>query len=225
MPGPPVPLPWSPWRSQLITALTDRCEGLLVGEDRRNEQTELVDLGLARSVHLDRQPRIRMESKPGGIQLIIAATDRLGLFGEAAGLLASHSVQVRSAALNTVDGVGVNTWRVDKQLATGLPDVAFLIKQLERLEAGDTTVLHGVRRREARAQASGSPGSNGQAARPYVDLIEDASKSAVVIEVRTGDRAGPAVRPRPVPGGGAAIDSLRSCQYLGRPGDRHLLPH
>jgi [protein-PII] uridylyltransferase len=163
---------------------------LLVGEDRRNEQTELVDLGLARSVQLDGRPRIRMESKPGGIQLIIAATDRLGLFSETAGLLASHSVQVRSAVLNTVNGVAVNTWRVDKQHPTDLPDVAFLIKQLERLEAGDMTVLRGVLRREARAQAGGSPTSNGQAARPYIDLIDDASESAVVIEVRTGDRAG-----------------------------------
>src|SRR4029453_10694026 len=42
------PAAWSPWRSQLITALRDRCEGLLVGENRHNEQTELVDLGLAR---------------------------------------------------------------------------------------------------------------------------------------------------------------------------------
>ena len=184
------PAAWSPWRSQLIMALTDRCEGLLVGEDRRNEQTEMVDLGLARSVQLDGRPRIRMESEPGGIQLIIAATDRLGLFSETAGLLASHSVQVRSAALHTVDGIAVNTWRVDKQLTTDLPDVAFMIKQLERLEAGDTTVLQGIRRREARAQASGSPHFNGQAARPYVDLIEDASETAVVIEVRTRDRAG-----------------------------------
>ena len=184
------PAAWSPWRSQLITALTDRCEGLLVGENRHNEQTELVDLGLARSVQIDGRPRIRMEPKAGGIQLIIAATDRVGLFSETAGLLASHSVQVRSAVLTTVNGVAVNTWRVDKQLATDLPDVAFLIKQLERLERGDTTVLRSVRRREARVQAGGSPDSNGRAARPYVDLIEDASATAVVIEVRTGDRAG-----------------------------------
>jgi [protein-PII] uridylyltransferase len=184
------PAAWSPWRSQLITALTDRCEGLLVGEDRHNEQTELVDLGLARSVQIDGRPRIKLESKAGGIQLIIAATDRLGLFSETAGLLASHSVQVRSAVLTTVNGVAVNTWRVDKQLATDLPDLAFLIKQLERLQRGDTTVLQGLRRRESRVQTSGSPGSNGHAARPYVDLIEDASATAVVVEVRTGDRAG-----------------------------------
>ena len=182
------PAAWSPWRSQLISALADRCEGLLVGEDRRAEQTDLVDLGLARSVSLDGRPRVQLEPNPGGIQLIIAARDRLGLFSETAGLLASHSVEVRSAVLRTVNGVAVNTWRVDKQVVTDLPDSAFLVKQLERLEAGDITVLSGVRRREARA--SGSVRSNGQLPRPYVEMIEAASETAVVVEVRTGDRAG-----------------------------------
>jgi len=183
------PAAWSPWRAQLITALADRCEGLLVGEDRRSEQSNLVDLGLARSVLIDGRPRVQLDSKPGGLQLVIAARDRLGLFSETAGLLASHSVQVRSAQLHTVNGVAVNTWRVDKQVPTDLPDIAFLVKQLERLEAGDVTMLTGIQRREARAHA-GRVASNGQAARPYVDLIEGASESAVVLEVRTGDRAG-----------------------------------
>ena len=58
--------------------------------------------------------------QPGGVQLVIAATDRLGLFSDTAGLLASHSVQVRSAVLHTVEGVAVNTWRVDKQVPTDL---------------------------------------------------------------------------------------------------------
>jgi [protein-PII] uridylyltransferase len=183
------PAAWSPWRSQLISALADRCEGLLVGEDRRAEQADLADLGLARSVSLDGRPRVWLEPKPGGLQLIIAARDRLGLFSDTAGLLASHSVQVRSAVLHTVNGVAVNTWRVDKQVATDLPDSAFLVKQLERLEAGDSTVLSGIRRREARAHA-GSDRSNGQAPRPHVEMIEAASETAVVVEVRTGDRAG-----------------------------------
>jgi [protein-PII] uridylyltransferase len=125
-----------------------------------------------------------VEIQPGGVQLIIAANDRLGLFSDTAGLFASHSVQVRSAVLHTVEGVAVNTWRVDKQLATDLPDTAYLIKQLSRLEAGETGVLTPVQRREARAHGSGAVSS------PYVELVPDASETAAVIEVRTGDRAG-----------------------------------
>ncbi len=178
------PAAWSPWRSQLIAALADRAEGLLIGEERTASFVELGDLGLSRSVRLDGKPRIRLESKPGGISIVIAAKDRLGLFGETAGLLASHAVSVRAAMLSTADGISVNTWTVDKQVASDLPDLAFLIQQLERLERGDTAVLESVRRREARAHHSGS------VARPHVELLTDASKSAVVVEVRAGDRAG-----------------------------------
>ena len=176
------PAAWSPWRAQLINALADRAEGSLVGEDRREAFAELSDLGLARTVLIDGRPRIRVDTRPGGIHLMIAARDRLGLFSETAGLLASHSVSVRSAVLSTLEGVAVNTWRVDKQVVADLPDTALLLNQLERLERGDTTVLERVRRREARVSSAG--------AEPYVALIRDASDSALVVEVRTGDRPG-----------------------------------
>jgi [protein-PII] uridylyltransferase len=178
------PAAWSPWRAQLINSLADHTEGLLVDEGTRVDVSQLVDVGLARSVHLDGRPRIRVEPQPGGVELVIAATDRLGLFSDTAGLLASHSVQVRSAVLHTVEGVAVNTWRVDKQVPTDLPDTAYLVKQLVRLEAGETGILRPVQRREARAHSSGAT------PHPYVELIRDASETAAVIEVRTGDRAG-----------------------------------
>jgi [protein-PII] uridylyltransferase len=178
------PAAWSPWRAQLINGLADKTEGLLVDETTPVDVAQLVDLGLARSVKLDGRPRIRVERQPGGLELIIAATDRLGLFSDTAGLLASHTVQVRSAVLHTVEDVAVNTWRVDKQLASDLPDTAYLIKQLSRLEAGETGILTPVQRREARAHGSGTVSN------PYVELVRDASQTAAVIEVRTGDRAG-----------------------------------
>ena len=183
------PAAWSPWRAQLIGSLAEQVEGLLVEDDtaeavRRVDIHRLVDVGLARSVALDGRPRVRVETRPGGLELLVAVKDRLGLFSETAGLLASHGVQVRSAVLHTVDGVAVNTWRVDKQLPTDVPDPAFLVKQLERLEQGDSTVLAPVRRREARSLAASAPSE------PWVELVEDASESAVVVEVRTQDRPG-----------------------------------
>ncbi|HEU4908128.1 MAG TPA: hypothetical protein VFT17_04625, partial [Propionibacteriaceae bacterium] len=167
-----------------INGLADQTEGLLVDETTQVDLAQLVDLGLARSVKLDGRPRIRVEAQPGGVQLVIAAIDRLGLFSDTAGLLASHAVQVRSAVLHTVEGVAVNTWRVDKQLASDLPDTAYLIKQLSRLESGEPGILAPVQRREARAHSSGGVSS------PYVELVRGASETAAVIEVRTGDRAG-----------------------------------
>jgi [protein-PII] uridylyltransferase len=178
------PAAWSPWRAQLINSLADQAEGLLVDEATRVDVTQLVDLGLARSVQLDGRPRIRIEPQPGGVQLVIAARDRLGLFSDTAGLLASHSVQVRSAVLHTVEGVAVNTWRVDKQAVSDLPDTAYLVKQLSRLEAGEAGILNSVQRREARAHSSGAVPN------PYLELVRGASETAAVVEVRTADRAG-----------------------------------
>jgi [protein-PII] uridylyltransferase len=179
------PAAWSPWRAQLINGLADQMEGVLVDAEARVERTAaLVDVGLARSVRLDGKPRVRTESQPGGVQLVIAAPDRLGLFGDTAGLLTAHSVGVRSAALHTVEGVAVNTWRVDKAKPGDLPDPAFLSKELERLEAGDDSMLAAVQRREARAR------SKSQSAEPWVELVPDASEGAAVVELRTADRAG-----------------------------------
>ena len=53
-----------------------------------------------------------------------------------------------------------------------------------RLEAGEVGILTPVQRREARAHSSGA------VSHPYVELVRDASVSAAVVEVRTGDRAG-----------------------------------
>ena len=178
------PAAWSAWRAQLINGLADQTEGQLVDDDTPVDVTQLVDLGMARSVQLDGRPRIRLEPHPGGIQLVAAARDRLGLFSDTAGLLASHSAPVRSAVLHTVEGVAVNTWRVDLQQPSDLPDPAFLVKQLERLQAGDQSVLGTVQRREARA-VTGGPSS-----RPYVALIPEASQTAAVVEVRSADRPG-----------------------------------
>ncbi|GAA3615122.1 [protein-PII] uridylyltransferase [Microlunatus ginsengisoli] len=177
------PAAWTPWRAQLINDLANQVEGLLVGEPLDPHGTEFVDLGLARSVGLDGVPRIRLETKPGGSQLLCAATDRLGLFSDTAGLLVAHGISVRSAVLHTVEGVSVNTWRTDKVSAKELPDLAFLVKELQRLEAGDRSMLAGVQRREARAQ-------NAVASEPHVAVVPDASGTAAVIEVRTADRAG-----------------------------------
>ncbi|MGI3783562.1 MAG: hypothetical protein ACRYG2_22595, partial [Janthinobacterium lividum] len=144
--------------------------------------SRLVDLGLARSVALDGRPRVRVEPRPGGAELLIAAPDRLGLFSDTAGLLAAAGVQVRAAVLHTVDGVAVNTWRVDKERVSDVPDAAFLTQQLERLAAGDRGALEPVRRRESRARP--------EPAQVHVEAVGGASESASVLEVRTGDRSG-----------------------------------
>lgn len=176
------PSAWSPWRAQLINALADRLEEHLHGEPHESPHTGLVDLGLARSVALDGQPRVDMSPQPGGLQLVIATKDRLGLFGQTAGLLASLGFSVRSAVLHTVDGVAVNRWRVDQPDGTDLPDRGFVLQQMLRLEAGDQSMLLSIHQREERVRPA--------ATEPFVEVVQAASSSATVIEMRSQDRPG-----------------------------------
>lgn len=182
------PAAWSPWRAQLVNALADSVESQLVG-DQPSAPTDLVDLGLARSVSLDGRPRVQLESKPGGLQLVVAATDRVGLFAETAGLLTAHSASVRSVALHTVgtglvQPVAITTWRIDSQHPGDLPHPTLLSQELSRLQDGDSSMLERVRMRESRVSR------RARTATPFVGVIPDASASAAVIEVRTGDRTG-----------------------------------
>ena len=177
------PATWSPWRAQLVNGLADSVDSQLIGESP-DRAGGLIDLGLARSVGVDGRPRVRVESKPGGVQLTIAARDRLGLFADIAGLLATHSISVRSAVLSSIDGIAVNSWRVDKEMPNDLPDPALLVQELDRLGGGDSSMLQRVRKRESRGAL------RGEIAPPFVAAIPGASASAAVIEVRTRDRSG-----------------------------------
>ena len=140
-------------------------------------------LGRTMAARVDGVPRVRTVAAPGGPEVVIAAPDRLGLFGETAGLLTASGASVRAAVLHTVDRVAVTTWRVSVDTPDDLPDPAVLVTSLQRLQGGDATVLARVRRREDRGQPADQP-------EPYLTVLADASDSAAVVEVRTADRPG-----------------------------------
>ncbi len=180
-----APAAWSALRAQLIDSLADRALTRLTRTDHEPPAAVPLDLGLARSVAVDGKPRVVYEQRPGGVEIMIAAPDRLGLFADTAGLFVSQRVSVRSATLTTVDQVdppvAVNTWRVDKISKFDLPDPTYLALQLERVTAGDLRALATVRRRERRLDTRPDP---------VVTELEGVSGSAVVVEVRVADRSG-----------------------------------
>lgn len=184
------PAVWSPWRASLINALADRVDQTLVDPGHRVEAAEPVDAGLAWSVRLGDRPQVRAEPRPGGVQLLIATRDRLGLFGDVAGLLAAHGLGVRSAVLHTVEQVAVGTWWLDMEGVDDLLDLALLVQQLQRLDAGDRRPLAGVRRRETRSRTASEAARSSRESPVRVDVVSGASASAGVLEVRTRGRPG-----------------------------------
>lgn len=176
------PTAWSSWRARLINDLADRVLSRLHGTPPPPDTGSEAAISLSRAVRHDGRPRIEVHAQTGGPELIIACRDRLGLFSDTAGLLAAHRVGIRSALTNTVDGIAVSTWQTDAEAPTDLPDPAHLAGELRRLADHDQRVLAPIRRYEERIGPSDQ--------RPVVRLIEQASRSAAVIEVRVADRRG-----------------------------------
>lgn len=176
------PTAWSAWRARLINDLADRVLSRLHGTPPPPDTRSEAAIALSRAVRSDGRPRVELAAQHGGPELIIACRDRLGLFSDTAGLLAAQRVGIRSALINTIDGIAVSTWLTDAETPADLPDPAHLADQLRRLADHDQRALAPIRRYEERIRAGDQT--------PVVRLIKDASRSAAVVEVRVADRRG-----------------------------------
>jgi [protein-PII] uridylyltransferase len=143
-----------------------------------------------------------------GSEVTVVAPDRPGLLWRAAAVLASHRLAVRSANATSHGAMAVTAFTVAHPYGDP-PDAALVTSDLRRALAGDLDVAGRLERqgriaappqprgRPALAPRSGSPGraaprsaSPGPAAPPKVTLVDDASRTATVIEVRAHDAPG-----------------------------------
>ena len=171
------PAAWSAWKAQLIGDLVARTGALLRGhvpEARTSlseRQEALVTAGvLALDVDDD--------------EVTVVAPDRPGLLSLAAGVLALHKLDVRSAAAFSRGTTAVSVFRVSPRFG-GLPDWALVRDDLRRAVEGVLPLEERLAAREA-AYARGPS----LAAPPRVHLVDDASESSTVVEVRAPDALG-----------------------------------
>jgi [protein-PII] uridylyltransferase len=171
------PAAWNDWKAGLVRELVRRVSAALGGEPPpaplplRAEQIALAAAG---------EPGVMLN----GSEVTVVAPDRPGLLWQAAGVLASHRLAVRSANANSCGDMAVIAFTVAHQYGEP-PDAVLVASDLRRTLAGQLDVAQRLRQREqaaARHVAGMAP--------PTVTLVDDASHTATVVEVRAHDAPG-----------------------------------
>jgi [protein-PII] uridylyltransferase len=171
------PAAWNDWKAGLVADLVRRVSAVLDGEPMpepaalREDQLALV---------ADGGPAAIVE----GNEVTVVALDRPGLLWRAAGVLASHRLTVRGANATAVGDTAVTVFNVVPEYGDP-PDAVLVSSDLRRLLEGRLDVEDRLERRARAARGRGFT-----APPPKVTLVDDASTTATVVEVRAHDEPG-----------------------------------
>jgi [protein-PII] uridylyltransferase len=171
------PAVWSDWKAGLIADLVRRAHADLKGEPPPaltpldDERLAMADAG-ALAVHIH------------GNEVVVAAPDAVGVLYRTAGVLALHSLDVRSAAIHTTAGMAVNVFTVEPRFGA-LPDAAVVRTDLARALEGNLGLADKLRAKE-RAYARSGPAPEP----PSCVWFDDEATDATVLEIRATDAIG-----------------------------------
>jgi [protein-PII] uridylyltransferase len=171
------PAAWNDWKAGLVADLVRRVSAVLDGEPMpepaplREDQLALV---------ADGGPAAIVE----GNEVTVVALDRPGLLWRAAGVLASHRLTVHSANATAVGDTAVTVFNVTPEYGDP-PDATLVAADLRRMLEGRLDVEDRLERRARAVRPLGTITPP-----PKVTLVDDASSSATIVEVRAHDEPG-----------------------------------
>jgi [protein-PII] uridylyltransferase len=175
------PAAWNDWKAGLVAGLVRRVAAVLGGAPPpgplplRPGQVALAEAG---------QPAAMV----AGSQVTVVAPDRPGLLWQAAGVLAAHRLAVRSANATSHGPMAVTSFTVAHPFGEP-PDATLVTSDLRRALAGDLDVAERLDRQRLRGTRAGNA-HRPWLAPPKVTLVDDASRTATVVEVRAHDAPG-----------------------------------
>lgn len=171
----------SEWRMALISDLVRRVHAVLSGDpvpappELSAEQKVLAN-GTGVQVIVDQASTLPM--------VTVAMPDQVGLLSVIAGVLAIHRLNVRTATTQTIDNRAVSVWGVTSQFGE-LPSASQLEQDIVKALNGELDIATRLDRRY-REMTRGKL----KTPEPQVNVIEDASSRATVIELRAHDMPG-----------------------------------
>ncbi|HEX7538054.1 MAG TPA: [protein-PII] uridylyltransferase [Dermatophilaceae bacterium] len=180
---------WTDWRAHLLDQLVVGARAALgdtFGPVARVEEVQdLLPPDVVAGVSMG-EPYVVVHPVAGAFRIDVFDRDRLGLFGDTAGLLAASGFVVRTARVRTQEGIAANQWQVDSPGGDS-PDAVAIARGLLRLGEGDREPLRPLERR--RMPVTGLVGSR-RRGQTRALLVPQASQDSTVIEIRTHDRPG-----------------------------------
>jgi [protein-PII] uridylyltransferase len=135
---------WSDWKAGLIADLVSRTNLVLNGatlpsiDPLDDELRAIADAG-------ELTVQIRGEDEP--FRVVVAAPDGVGVLYRTAGVLALHSLDVRSASICTHKGTAINSFVVEPRFGR-LPDPALVRADLARALDGELGLADRLRQKE-----------------------------------------------------------------------------
>jgi [protein-PII] uridylyltransferase len=169
---------WTDWKAGLVAELVRRVARSLAGAPSpgagRALPADLTALAEAGEVAF----------RVSGDQVTAVVPDAPGLLSRAAGVLALHALDVRSADVSTLGSSGVMVFTVAPRFGRP-PEPELLTADLRRAVAGQLRLAERIATREASYPPPASPGPP-----PRVIWLDEAATDATVLELRAADTVG-----------------------------------